>query len=192
MSEVREELTPKELGKQVYVESSRAIAEGGPKVALMIGVAVLVWLFGNLVFIPLSEGLMLRQYPVTQIISLIILSTLAMLVLSAVVQTRRLTNAAAGFLAYSIGARRGEVTQEELDHYRTALTGISMVLIIALAFLLFSANLTTIHPALTGIALIVAVIWAMVTLWRSGSALAAEIKTAADELAKRVEKRILE
>jgi hypothetical protein len=32
----------------------------------------------------------------------------------------------------------------------------------------------------------------MITLWRSGSALAAEIKTAADELAKRVEKRILE
>ena len=186
---MREDLTAKELGKQVYVESSRAVAEGGPKVALTICVAVLVWMFGNLVFIPLSEGLMLSQYAVTQIISLIILSTLAMLVLSTVIQARRLTNAAAGFLAYSIGARRGEVTQEELDHYKTALTGIAMVLIIALAFLLFSENLATIHPALAGIALIVAVIWSMVTLWRSGRALAAEIKTAADELAKRITER---
>ena len=49
----------REFGKDVYIESSKAIAESGPKVILNVGVAVLAWLFGNLVFIPISTGLVL-------------------------------------------------------------------------------------------------------------------------------------
>jgi hypothetical protein len=180
----------REFGKDVYIESSQAIAESGPKVILNVGVAVLAWLFGNLVFIPISRGLFLGQYAVTEIISLIVLVTMAVLVIGAVVQIRRLSNAAAGMVAYLMGARKGEVTRTELDHYRTAITGIVMVGVAALAFLLFSTNLSIIHPALSGILLIVVVLWAMLTLWRSGRALAAEIGVAADELAKSLEARV--
>jgi hypothetical protein len=155
-----------------------------------VGVAVLAWLFGNLVFIPISTGLVLGQYAVTEIISLIVLVTMAVLVIGAVVQIRRLSNAAAGMVAYLMGSRKGEVTRTELDHYRTAITGIVMVGVAALAFLLFSTNLSIIHPALSGILLIVVVLWAMLTLWRSGRALAAEIGVAADELAKSLEARV--
>ena len=180
----------REFGKDVYIESSQAIAESGPKVILNVGVAVLAWLFGNLVFIPISTGLVLGQYAVTEIISLIVLVTMAVLVIGAVVQIRRLSNAAAGMVAYLMGSRKGEVTRTELDHYRTAITGIVMVGVAALAFLLFSTNLSIIHPALSGILLIVLVLWAMLTLWRSGRAIAAEISVAADELAKSLEARV--
>ena len=57
MSSEEKSVTAQEFGKKIYIESSRALAEAGPKVILSIGVAVLVWLFGNLVFIPISEGL---------------------------------------------------------------------------------------------------------------------------------------
>ena len=180
----------REFGKDVYIESSQAIAESGPKVILNVGVAVLAWLFGNLVFIPISTGLVLGQYAVTEIISLIVLVTMAVLIIGAVVQIRRLSNAAAGMVAYLMGSRKGEVTRTELDHYRTAITGIVMVGVAALAFLLFSTNLSIIHPALSGILLIVVVLWAMLTLWRSGRAIAAEISVAADELAKSLEARV--
>ena len=46
----------REFGKDVYIESSHAIAESGPKVILHVGVAVLAWLFGNLVFIPMLSS----------------------------------------------------------------------------------------------------------------------------------------
>jgi hypothetical protein len=174
----------------VYVESSQAIAEAGPRVALNLGVAVLIWLFGNLVFIPISEGLMLGAYAVTQIISLIVLASLAALILAVVYHIRRLSNAAAGIIAYNVGARRGEVTRAELNHYRTALTGVVMAVIVALAFLLVSANLSVIHPALAGIALIVVVLWTVLTLWRSGRALAAEIGSTARNIAKQLEQRL--
>jgi len=182
-------MSSEELGRKVYIESSSAIAEAGPKVILNIGVAILIWLFGNLVFIPISEGLHLGQFAVTQVISLIILAAMAVLVLSAVVQIRALSNAAAGLIAYYVGGRRGEVTEEELSHYRTAVNGIVMVAVVALAFLLFSANLNIIHPALAGVSLIIVVLWMVVALWRSGRALAAEIARGADELAKRLEER---
>ena len=189
MSTEEENLSAKEFGKQVYAESSSALAASGPTVMLNIGVAIVAWLFGNLVFIPISQGLMLGQYAITQIISLIIFATMAIMIVSAIIHIRRLSNAVAGHLAYYVGARKGEVTEEELGHYRTALTGVVTVIIVALAFLLFSANLSIIHPSLTGIALIIVVIWTMFTLWRSGNALAAEIKVVAEELAEKVKER---
>jgi hypothetical protein len=185
-----EEITDaQQFGRQVFIDSSRAVAEAGPRVALNVGVAVLVWLFGNLVFIPISQGLFLGQYAVTEILSLIVLVTIAILIIGIVVQVRHLSNAAAGLVAYIVGARKGEVTQAELSHYRTAVTGIVMVCVVALAFLLLSTNLSVIHPALAGIALIVVVLWAMLTLWRAGRAIASEIRVAADNLAKKLGER---
>ena len=190
MTTEEENTAAQKLGSQVYIDSSRAVAEAGPGVMLNIGVAILVWMFGNLVFIPISNGLFLGKYPVTEIISLIVLATMAILIVGVVVQVRRLSNAVAGLVAYTVGARKGEVTESELSHYRTAITGIVMVCVVGLAFLLFSTNLAIIHPALAGIALIVVVLWAMLTLWRSGRAMASEISIAANELAKKLEARI--
>ncbi len=188
MSAAGEEKKLEEYGRQVYVDSTKLIREAGPKLVLHIGVAVLVWLFGNLVFIPVSVGLFVREYAVTQIISLITLVAIAGLIAAVLYEARRVTDAAAGILAYEIG-RRGEVDAEEVSHYRTALRGLLYVVIVALAFLFFSANLSTIHPALAGVALIVVVIWAFFTLWRVGRALSAELSRYADEWAKRLEKR---
>lgn len=188
MSEIESE-SMQDFGKQVYVESSSAIAESGPTIMLNLGVAVLAYLFGNLVFIPISQGLLLGQYAVTQIISLIVLATIVIMIASATLHIRKLSNAAAGLAAYHLGSRKGEVTEEELGHYRTAITGIVMVIIIALAFLLLSANLSVIHPAITGVALIVVVMWSMLTLYRSGRSLASEIKTTADDLAEKIKAR---
>ncbi len=188
MSAEQQEQTLKEYGREVYTDSTKVIREAGPKLVLHVGVAVLIWLFGNLVFIPISAGLFVREYAVTQIISLVTLVALAGLIAAVLYEARRMTDAAAGILAYEVG-RRGEVSSEEVSHYRTALRGLLYVVIVALAFLFFSANLSTIHPALAGVALIVVVIWAFFTLWRVGRALSAEISRYAEEWAKRLEKR---
>lgn len=183
-----EEKSLEEYGKEVYVASTTLIRETSPKVVLNIGVAVLIWLFGNMIFIPISKGIFIREYAVTQVISLITLVSLAGLMVAVVYELRRMADAAAGILAYQIG-KRGEVSADEVSHYRTALTGLLYVAIVSIAFLFFSTNLSVIHPALTGIALIAVVIWAFFTLWRVGRALSAEISRYAEELGKRLEKR---
>ena len=188
MSEEVEERSLAEYGREVYETSITAIRESGPKTVLNIGVAVLIWLFANLVFIPISEGVLIQEYVVSEIISLITLATLAGLVLAIVYEIRRMAGAAAGILAYEVG-RRGEVSMEEVSHYRTALRGLLYVFVVALAFLLFSKNLSTIHPALTGIALIAVVVWSFFTLWRVGRALSAEITRYAAGWAERLRSR---
>jgi len=177
-----------EYGEEVRVNSLTVLREAGPKVVLNLGVAVLIWLFGNLVFIPISQGIFVREYAVTQIISFVTLVTLAGLLLSVIYQMRRMADAGAGILAYEVG-RRGQVSAEEVSHYRTALRGLLYVFVVALAFLFLSANLSVIHPALAGVALIAVVIWAFFTLWRVSRALSAEIERYTRELAERLEKR---
>lgn len=184
----KEEKGLEEYGREVRVTSITTIREAGPKVMLNIGVAVLIWLFGNLVFIPISQGIFVREYAVTQIISLITLATLAGLLLTVLYEMRRMADAAAGILAYEVGVR-GQVNAEEVSHYRTALRGLLYVGVVALAFLFLSANLSAIHPALTGVVLICVVIWAFFTLMRVGRALSAEIERYAREWAERLEKR---
>lgn len=177
-----------EFGREVYITSTKLIREAAPKTVLNVGVAILIWIFANLVFIPISEGVFIDQYSVAQIIGLITLVALIGLILTIIYELRRMAEAAAGILAYEIG-RREEVNASEISHYRTALTGILYVIIVALIFLLFSKNLSMIHPALTGIALIVVVIWAFFTIWRVGRALSAEITRYAGEWAERLNGR---
>jgi len=186
--EIVEGKSIEEYGREVYVASTTLIREAAPKLVLNIAVAVLIWLFGNLVFIPISRGIFIREYAVTQVISLITLVSIAGLIVAVVYEARQMADAGAGILAYEVG-RRGEVSVEEASHYRTALRGLLYVGIVSIAFLFFSANLSAIHPALAGIALIAVVIWAFFTLWRVGRALSAEIGRYAAEWGKRLEKR---
>ena len=103
MTEKAENL--EEYGREVRSTSITVIRESGPKVVLNIGVAILIWLFGNLVFIPISQGIFVCEYAVTQIISLITLVSLAGLLLAVLYEMRRLADAGAGILAYEVGRR---------------------------------------------------------------------------------------
>lgn len=182
-----EEKSIEEYGSEVYIASTALIRETSPKLVLNIGVAVLIWLFGNLIFIPISEGILIQGYAVTQVISLITLAALVGLMAAIVYEAHRMTDAAAGILAYEVG-RRGEVSVDEVSHYRTALRGLLYVCLVSLAFLFVSRNLSVIHPALAGVILIGLVIWAFFTLWRVGRALSAEIKRYATEWAERLKR----
>jgi hypothetical protein len=191
---IEEEKTIVALGAEAYAESAKALREVGARVALSIGAAILIWLFGQLVFIPISQGMeqVFLGYPVGEIISFIFVVTLALIIITIFIDIRRLTSGLAGVLAYQFGRASGEINIESFRHYRIALDGILYVVIVSLAYLLFAQYLGNINPALPAILLIAIVIWAIFALWRSCRAIAAEIGryTAkwADELETRLKK----
>jgi len=182
------------FGSEAYAESARAMREVGARVALSIGAAVLIWLFGQMVFIPISKGMgqVFLGYPVDAIISFIFVAALALIILTVFIDIRRLSGGLAGVLAYQFGRARGEINVESYRHYRMALDGILYVIIVSLTYLLFAQYLGNINPALPAILLIVIVIWAVFALWRSCRAIAAEIGRYttkwADELESRLKK----
>jgi len=189
-----EEKKANEFGTEMYLESAKALRQVGARVVLSLGAAILIWIFGNLIFIPIAKDVtqQLLGYPVHSIISFIIVIALAIIIFTVFIDVRRLTGGIAGVLAYHFGKAGGEASIQTYHNYRTALDGILYVIVVSLAYLLFAGYLAEIHAAIPAILLILIVIWAIFALWRSCRAIASVIgrytSRWADELEKRVKK----
>ena len=182
------------FGSEAYAESAKAVRQVGSRAVLSIGAAVLIWIVGKMLFLPIAEGLSetFLGYPVAAIISFIIAVALAIIVFSVFIDIRRLTSAISGVLAYHFGKASGEVKKEEYDNYQTALDGVLYVVVVSLAYLLFVDYLATIHPAIPAVLLVSIVLWAIFALYRSTRAVANIIgkytSKVADELEKKAKK----
>lgn len=186
--------TVEQFKTETYTESARAMREVGARVLLSVGAAILIWIFGTIIFLPIAKG-MTQQflgYPVHSIISFIIVVAMAIIIFAVFIDIRRLTRAMSGVMAYHFGKAGGEVDVESYDNYRNALDGIFYVVVVSLAYLLFANYLAEIHPAIPAILLILIVIWAIFALWRSVSAIAKIVGRYtsgwADELEKQAKK----
>lgn len=164
-----------EYYQKTRIESNKAIADALPTIVMDVSAAVLVWLFASLVFIPISEGINFYGYPLTRILNFVVLVALAVILLKILRDVRSMIDGVAGFLACEIGAPY-DVSQEEVEHYQTAMRGIFRVIVVSLAYLLFVDFLSGIHPALSGVTLLVVVIWAIYEIWRVVQAISSEIR----------------
>ena len=161
--------------EKVRKESRESLMSALPSITVGVVAAILLWLFGNLVFMPIAEGIVWFGYPLPQILTVIILAALAMFVLKILVDVRQAVDALAGLAAVEIGTPT-DVTTTEIEHYKTAMRSIFYIVIVSLAFLLFSDYISRIHPALSGVALIAIVVWAIFGIWRAVKAVSQEIK----------------
>jgi len=180
-----------EFGSEMYLESAKALRQVGARVLLSIAAAVLIYIVGRLIFVPIAEGLgyVFLDYPVHSIISAIIVVALAIIIFTVFVDIRKLTGGIAGVLAYEFGKASGEISVESFKHYRIFLDGILYVIIVSLTYLLFAEYLGKIHAAIPAILLILIVIWAVFALWRSCRAIAAEIGRYTSKWADEIEKQ---
>lgn len=189
-----EEKKVEDFGAEMYLESAKALRQVGARVVLSVGAAILIWIFGQMLFLPIAKGMtqQFMDYPVHSIISFIIVVALAIIIFMVFVDVRRLTGGMAGVLAYHFGRASGEVNVETYNSYRTALDGIIYVIVVSLTYLLFAHYLAEIHPAIPAIVLILIVVWAIFALWRSCRAIAKVIgrytSKWADELEKQIKK----
>ncbi len=179
------------FGSDMYLESAKALRQVGVRVILSVGAAILVWIFGTIIFLPIARGMteQFLGYPIDAIVSFVILIALAIIIFAVFWDIRRLTSAGAGILAFHFGKAGGEMNVESYKNYRSALDGVMYVVIMVLAFLLFANFLGEIHPAIPAILLILIVIWAIFALWKSMSAVAAEISRRTTKLADALEER---
>ncbi|MFP4169568.1 MAG: hypothetical protein ACLFUV_00860 [Methanomassiliicoccales archaeon] len=175
----------------MYKESSKALREVGAKTILSVGAAILIWIFGQLVFLPIAEGFSeeFLGYPVHSIVSFIIIIALAFIIFSVFVYVKRLSDASAGVMAYHFGKASGEKRVDSYKNYQNAISGILYVIVVVLAYLLFANYLAEIHAALPAILLLLIVIWSIFALWKSFVAISQEIgrytKRWADDMEKK-------
>ena len=180
-----EEEARREFYEKVMKESKAALIASIPSILLSILAAILIWLFGRLVFLPIASGIHWHGYPLPQILNLIILVALAVLVARILIDIRRTVDAVAGIAACEIGAPY-DVSTEEIEHYRVALRSIFYVIAVSLIFLLFADYLARIHPALSAVVLIGIVSWSIYQIYRAVRALSEEIRRYASRWAERI------
>jgi uncharacterized protein YqhQ len=189
-----EEKKIEDFGAEMYLESSRALRQVGARVFLSIAAAILIWIFGQMIFLPIADQMteMLFGYRLYSIVSFIFVVALAIIIFTVFIDIHRLSGGMAGILAYHFGKASGEMNIETYKNYRTALDGILYVIVVSLAYLLFSGYLGKIDPIIPAVLLILIVIWAIFALWRSCRAIANVIgrytSKWADELEKQVKK----
>ncbi|MEA3458070.1 MAG: hypothetical protein U9R21_05270 [Candidatus Thermoplasmatota archaeon] len=173
-----------DLRSQAKKEAGEDIKKGLPKLVFTAVAAVLIWVFGNLVFMPLAQGLSVYQWPLDRIVSLVILSALILIILRAMLALTRIADGISTFLAVEFSRVRKEFNRDILNRYRSFLRGIVYAIMMILIFILVQDYLTYIHPALSGIVLLIIVIWAILLLYRGGTKISGEITKTLDHLSK--------
>jgi len=181
-----------DAGKALQDAQLKAVEEirsSGPKLLVDAVIAILVWVFGKYVFIPIASEFTLFGIPLPQLVSLVILVALAVLIISIVRELLRIIDAVSLVLAYTIGSRPG-ATEEEYASYRRGLRSIFYVLVAALAFLAFKDYLNMFHPLISAVILLGLAVWAVVTLMSAGRAFSRLAEHYAHQWAAELERRV--
>jgi hypothetical protein len=167
------------MSKEMYQNTKRdareSIAETLPRIVLDVSAAVLIWLFGRLVFLPIADGINFLGYPLHEVLNFVILASLVIIVMKVIVDVRKFIDGLASYAALAIGSDY-DVTEEEVSHYKKALGGLFDVIVVSLAYMLFVDYFSGIHPAIAGVTLLALVVWAIFKLWGVVQSISGEIR----------------
>jgi small-conductance mechanosensitive channel len=170
----------------MFREAMREFWDSIPKLVVNLGTAYLIYLFGMNAFIPLADslGLTIGGLAVSQVTSVVVLCAMALLVYRSLGELHDIAEALAKFLAVQVGE---DVTDEEVEDYRTAIRGLITVGAIVVALYFFLGMLREINVVVAGVVYIFAVLYCIMLLLRTGSALEREIGAWAEEKARRLD-----
>lgn len=138
-----------------------------PNSLINVSTAMLIWLFGVLVFLPAAHLITPRELPLA--CSLILLITFSIFVFRAFGGLRLLLKATSDVLAYEY-ARRMK-TKIPIERLRIVVGCLMFVAAILVLFALYSPFLVAIHPSLSGLVLITIVLWIFWRLFKAINAL---------------------
>ena len=152
-----------EPSREQIEESIKILKTNSEKVIMNILAALLIWLFGNLVFVPLAASLNLETKLLTSIIFFI---AFTIPIIHALPGLKKSIDAFS-ILPFKKLVRKGFTVEESRNILRNLMYVISGVIF----YLLFSSFLVIFHPSVSGIALILLIIWIFVVFLKVGTIL---------------------
>jgi len=138
-----------------------------PGTLINLSTAVLIWLFGALVFLPAAYMITPRGLPLA--CSLILLTGFSIFVFRAFGGLRLLLESMSDVLAHDYIKRKK--TKFPIEKLKTAVRCILYVTAALVLYLLYSSFLVAIHPALNGLVLIPIVLWIFWMLFKTINAI---------------------
>ena len=150
-----------EPSREQIEESIKILKTNSEKVIMNILAALLIWLFGNLVFVPLAASLNLETKLLTSIIFFI---AFTIPIIHALPGLKKSIDAFS-ILPFKKLVRKGFTVKESHDILRNLMYVISGVIF----YFLFSSFLVIFHPSVSGITLIFLIIWIFVVFLKVGT-----------------------
>jgi len=132
--------------------ASRYLRPHGQKTIRNLLAALLIWLFGVLVFIPLAES---SNWQTKTFISFIFFLAFSLLIFRTVSSVKKLIDAFASFPAKKYGVTKGLSYENSITLFRYLLYIIYSLIVYGL----YVPFLVSFHPAVNGIILIGVLIW---------------------------------
>jgi len=142
----------KNLVKKEIENFQKCLKTYGAKTIHNLLAAFLVWLFGNLVFIPLATTL---NWQTKAFCSLTFFIAFTLLVVRALPSIKRLIDTFSIFPARKYSTKKKLSCQNSLILFRHVFYIVSIIII----YLLYFPFLTNFHPSISGIVLILMLIW---------------------------------
>jgi len=137
-----------------------------PTTLIHLSTAVLIWLFGALVFLPAAYHIEPRRLPLA--CSLILLIGFSIFVFKAFGGLRLLLETTSDVLAYEYMRRRK--TKISIERLKTVVRCLIYVVAALILYVLYSPFLVVIHPSLSGLVLITIVLWIFWMLFKAVNA----------------------
>ncbi|MDH5462191.1 MAG: hypothetical protein OEZ35_00285 [Candidatus Bathyarchaeota archaeon] len=137
-----------------------------PSTVINLSTAVLIWLFGVLVFLPAAYRIAPRELPLA--CGLILLVGFSIFVFKAFGGLRLLLESTPDVLAYEYIRRRK--TKIPVERLRTIVKCIIYVVAALILYALYSPFLAAIYPSLSGLVLITIVLWIFWMLFQTVNA----------------------
>jgi len=137
-----------------------------PSTLINLSAAVLIWLFGALVFLPAAYRIEPRRLPLA--CSLILLTGFSIFVFRAFGGLRLLLESTSDVLAYEYTRKRK--TKIPIERLKTVVRCVIYVVATLILYALYSPFLAAIHPSLSGLMLITIVLWIFWMLFKAVNA----------------------
>lgn len=173
---------------EMITESKRELIDSVPKILVYGGTALLIWLFTFFIFAPLGGSFVFwAGISATTIMMFIAMVAIGVLLLKVLGEIRDICDAIGCFIAYTINKK---ATPAESQIYRRVARSIAYVIVVVLVFLPLSSLLNKMHsvygPVLSGIAIVVIFLWAIVTLYGAGMAMSDTIEANARKFTRKI------
>jgi hypothetical protein len=132
-----------------------------PNVVTNLFVALLIWLFGILVFLPAANRILPQRIPLAA--SLIVLIGFTIFIVRAINNgLPLLLDLTSNILAYDY--KNWRKTKIPIEKLKPTIKSIIYAITLLILYLLYSPMLLTIHPSLNGLVLLPIVLWIMWTI----------------------------
>jgi len=149
---------------EAHARLADVMKEHLPNTFTNFSTAVLIWLFGVLVYLPLAHRIESIEVPL--ICGLTVLIGFSVFVFRGFDGFRRLLDAGSDVLAYEYRRRREKV-KFSIDQLKTVARCIVYVVSVLIIYGLYSPLLATIYPSLSGLVFIPVILWIFWMIFKS-------------------------